>query len=81
MAFLSTETSPSCSPHSPVQIHRAKHPGALSLALLAVLIFALIGREDIRLPKLATQLPNAALQSSHVKQGHALHSQAPVNTS
>ena len=43
---------------------------APSLALLAALILALIQREDVRLTKLAAQIPGAALQSSKVKQLH-----------
>ena len=43
---------------------------APSLALLATLILALIGREDVRLTKLAAQLPGKALQRSKVKQLH-----------
>ena len=73
MVFLSMKTPPSCSPHSTVLAHLAKHPWGLrapSLALLAALILALIGREDVRLTKLAAQLPGTALQSSKVKQLH-----------
>jgi len=40
------------------------------LALLAALILALIGREDVRLTKLAAQLPGIALHSSKIKQLH-----------
>ena len=73
MVFLSMKTPSSCSPHSTVLAHLAKHPWGLrapSLALLAALILALIGREDVRLTKLAAQLPGKALQSSKVKQLH-----------
>jgi hypothetical protein len=73
MVFLSMQTLPSCSPHSTVLAHLAKHPWGLrapSLALLAALILALIGREDVLLTKLAAQLPGTALQSSKVKQLH-----------
>ena len=73
MVFLSMKTHPSCSLHSTVLTHLAQHPWGLrapSLALLAALILALIGREDVRLTKLATQLLGAALQSSKVKQLH-----------
>jgi hypothetical protein len=65
------KTPPSCSPHSIVLAHLAKHPWGLrasSLALLAALILALIQREDVRLTKLAAQLHGKALQSSKVKQ-------------
>lgn len=67
------KTSPSCSPHSTILVHLDKHPWGLrapSLALLAALILALIGREDVRLTKLAAQLPGKALHSSKVKQLH-----------
>ena len=73
MVFLAMKTPPSCSPHSTVLAHLAKHPWGLrapSLALLAALILALIGREDVRLTKLAAQLPGKALQCSKVKQLH-----------
>ena len=73
MVFLSMKSPPSRSPHSTVLAHLAKHPWGLrapSLALLAALILALIGREDVRLTKLAAQLPGKALQSSKVKQLH-----------
>ena len=73
MVFLPMKTPPSCSPHSTVLAHLAKHPWGLrapSLALLAALILALIGREDVRLTKLAAQLPGKALQRSKVKQLH-----------
>ena len=73
MVFLAMKTPPSCSPHSIVLAHFAKHPWGLrapSLALLSALILALIGREDVRLTKLAAQLPGKALHSSKVKQLH-----------
>ena len=73
MVFLPMKTPPSCSPHSTVLAHLAKHPWGLrapSLDLLAALILALIGREDVRLTKLAAQLPGKALHSSKVKQLH-----------
>ena len=73
MVFLSMKSPPSRSPHSTVLARLAKHPWGLrapSLALLAALILALIGREDVRLTKLAAQLPGKALQSSKVKQLH-----------
>ena len=73
MVFLLMKTPPSCSPHSTVLAHLAKHPWGLrapSLALLAALILALIQREDVRLTKLAAQLPGKALQRSKVKQLH-----------
>ena len=61
---------PSCSPHSTVLAHLAKHPWGLrapSLARLAALILALVQREDVRLTKLAAQLPGKVLQRSKVK--------------
>lgn len=73
MVFLSMKPHLSCSPHATVLAHLAQHPWGLrapSLALLAALILALIQREDVRLTKLAAQLPGAALQSSKVKQLH-----------
>ena len=73
MVFLSMKTPSSCSPHSTVLAHLAKHPWGLrapSLALLAALILAPDEREDVRLTKLAAQLPGKALQSSKVKQLH-----------
>jgi len=73
MVFLAMKTPPSCSPHSTVLAHLAQHPWGLrapSLALLAALILALVGREDVRLTKLAAQLPGKALHSSKVKQLH-----------
>ena len=73
MMFLLMKTPPSCSPHSTVLAHLAKHlwgSRAPSLALLAALILALIQREDVRLTKLAVQLSGRALQSSKVKQLH-----------
>ena len=73
MVFLAMKTPASCSPHSIVLAHFAKHPWGLrapSLALLSALILALIGREDVRLTKLAAQLPGKALHSSKVKQLH-----------
>jgi len=73
MVFLLMKTPPSCSPHSPVLAHLAKHPWGLrapSLALLAALILALVQRGDVRLTKLAAQLPGKALQHSKIKQLH-----------
>ena len=73
MVFLLMKTPPSCSPDSTVLAHLAKHAWGLrapSLALLAALILALVQREDVRLTKLAAQLPGKALQSSKVKQLH-----------
>ena len=73
MVFLAMKTPPSCSPHSTVLAHLAKHPWGLrapNLALLAALILALVQREDVRLTKLAAQLPGKALRSSKVKQLH-----------
>lgn len=73
MVFLSMKTLPSCSPHATVLTRLTQHPWGLrapSLALLAALVLALIQREDVRLTRLAAQLPGAALQSSKVKQLH-----------
>jgi hypothetical protein len=73
MVFLAMKTHLSCSPHSTVLAHLAKHPCGLrapSMALLAALILSLIGREDVRLTKLAAQLPRKALQRSKIKQLH-----------
>jgi len=67
------KTLPSPSPHSTILAQLAKHPWGLrapSLALLAALILALIQREDVRLTKLAAQLPGNVLQRSKVKQPH-----------
>ncbi len=73
MVFLAMKTPPSCPPHSTVLAHLAKHSWGLrapSLALLAALILALVQREDVRLTKLAAQLPGTALQRSKIKQLH-----------
>ena len=73
MVFLAMKTPPSCPPHSTVLAHLAKHSWGLrapSLALLAALILALVQREDVRLTKLAAQLPGTALPRSKIKQLH-----------
>ncbi len=73
MVFLSMKTPPSPSPHATVLAHLAQYPWSLrapSLALLAALVLALVQREDVRLTKLAAQLPGNVLQRSKVKQLH-----------
>ena len=67
------KTLPSCSPHSTILSHLATHAWGLrapSLALLAALVLALIQREDVRLSKLASQLPGTAKLASKIKQVH-----------
>ena len=67
------KTPTSRSPHFTVLAQLRQYPwgiGAPSLSILAMLILALIQRENVRLPKLALCLPGTATRDSKVRQLH-----------